>query len=71
MSFFLLKSSANATPEFQGRGGEFIASQIIITLTNLLSAENFDMKQLCIVENKKCWHLFVDIVVRSEKFKFY
>lgn len=56
-------SSANATPEFQGRGGDSIASQIVNILTNLFSTENFDLSQLCIVEGKKCWHLYIDIVV--------
>ena len=56
-------SSANATPEFQGRGGEQIASQIVNILANLFSSKNFDLTQLCIVPGKKCWNLNVDIVV--------
>lgn len=56
-------SSANATPEFQGRGGESIAAQIVNILTNLFSTKNFDLNQLCIVEGKKCWHFYIDIVV--------
>ncbi len=67
LSDFCLSSSANATPEFQGRGGEQIASQIVNILTNLFSSKNFDLKQLCIVNGKKCWHLYVDIVVSLKK----
>ena len=59
----LFKSSANATPEFQGRGGEAIASQIVNILNNIFSTKNFDLTQLCIAESKKCWHLYIDIVV--------
>lgn len=59
----LIFSSANAAPEFQGRGGDEIASQIVNLLTNLYSSKNFDLSQLCIVSGKKCWHLFIDIVV--------
>ena len=32
--YFFLLSSANANPEFQGRGGENIASKIVNTLNN-------------------------------------
>jgi len=62
-SNFQFSSSANAAPEFQGRGGERIASQIVNVLSSLFSTENFDLTQLCIVNGKKCWHLFVDLVV--------
>ena len=61
--YFFLLSSANANPEFQGRGGENIASKIVNTLNNIFSVNNFDLSQLCISEGKKCWHLYVDIVV--------
>lgn len=60
---FFVDCSANATPEFQGRGGEKIAAQIVNILTNLFSTKNFDLSQLCIVEGKKCWHLYIDIVL--------
>ena len=60
---FFVDCSANATPEFQGRGGEQIASQIVNILTNLFSSSNFNLEQLCIVPGKKCWRLNVDIVV--------
>ena len=58
------QSSANAAPEFQGRGGEKVANHIVNILSNIFSLSNFDLGQLCIVEGKKCWHLYVDIVVK-------
>jgi len=60
---FLVDCSANATPEFQGRGGENIASKIVNVLNNIFSVNNFDLTQLCIAEGKKCWHMYVDIVL--------
>lgn len=60
---FLVDCSANATPEFQGRGGENIASKIVNILDNIFSVNNFDLTQLCIVEGKKCWQIYVDIVL--------
>ncbi|CAF0767966.1 unnamed protein product [Brachionus calyciflorus] len=68
---FFVDCSANAAPEFQGRGGEQIASQIVNILTNLFSSKNFDLTQLCVVPGKKCWHLYVDIVLLESSGNLY
>lgn len=60
---FFIDCSAHANPEFQGRGGEQVASQIVNILSNLYSSHNFDLSSLCIVEAKKCWHVYIDIVL--------
>ncbi|XP_026731349.1 exosome complex component RRP42 [Trichoplusia ni] len=61
---FFVDCSANATPEFEGRGGE----QLAIGISNLMqrayhSSQAFNLKQLCIVESKQCWKLYVDILI--------
>lgn len=59
-------SSANATPDFQGRGGEDLA----VELANILSSaygspKTLDLRKFCILKGKKCWKLYVDILVSS------
>ncbi|KAL0851379.1 hypothetical protein ABMA28_007195 [Loxostege sticticalis] len=61
---FFVDCSANATPEFEGRGGEQLASSI----SNLMqrayhSSQAFNLKQLCIFEGKQCWKLYIDILI--------
>ncbi|PZC85700.1 hypothetical protein B5X24_HaOG215970 [Helicoverpa armigera] len=61
---FFVDCSANATPQFEGRGGE----QLAVGISNLLqsayhSSQAFDLKQLCILEGKQCWKLCVDILI--------
>lgn len=58
-------SSANAAPEFEGRGGEELAVMLGNTLaTAYESDEAFDTKDLCILPGQQCWKLYVDILVR-------
>ncbi|XP_076469813.1 exosome complex component RRP42-like [Babylonia areolata] len=61
---FFVDCSANATPEFQGRGGEELATAI----TNLLyraysSSTVLDVSSLCLLPGKYCWVLYVDVVL--------
>ncbi|XP_072945632.1 exosome complex component RRP42 [Epargyreus clarus] len=61
---FFVDCSANATPEFEGRGGE----QLAYCISNMLkeafhSRQAFDLKQLCILKGKQCWKLYVDILI--------
>ncbi|KAL8596848.1 hypothetical protein ACOMHN_027177 [Nucella lapillus] len=61
---FFVDCSANATPEFQGGGGEELATAI----TNLLyraysSSTVLDTKSLCLLPGKFCWVLYVDVVL--------
>ena len=57
-------SSANATPDFEGRGGDALATEI----TNLLyraysSSTVLDLSSLCLLQGKHCWVLYVDVLV--------
>ncbi|XP_045447650.1 exosome complex component RRP42 [Melitaea cinxia] len=61
---FFVDCSANATPEFEGRGGEQLANNISNMMQRAYnSSQAFDLKQLCILEGKQCWKLYVDILI--------
>lgn len=57
-------SSANAAPEFEGRGGEDLASDITNMMRQAYADPNtLDMKSLCVAERQHCWILYIDILV--------
>lgn len=61
---FFVDCSANATPEFEGRGGEELGQDIALCLTTAFNSKNaLDLTSLCIVKQKLCWILYVDVVV--------
>ncbi|KAJ8919845.1 hypothetical protein NQ315_006374 [Exocentrus adspersus] len=61
---FFVDCSANATPDFEGRGGEELAVQISNALSSAYRSPNvFDLRKLCILKGKKCWKLYVDILL--------
>lgn len=60
----ILFSSANATPEFEGRGGEELGTEIANTLYRIFNNESsIDLKLLCINPREHCWVLYVDVLV--------
>ena len=64
LSFSCCYSSANAAPEFEGRGGEELASDITSVLTRAYADSNtLDMQSLCVAEGQHCWILYIDILV--------
>ncbi|XP_058809162.1 exosome complex exonuclease RRP42 [Phymastichus coffea] len=61
---FFVDCSANATPIFEGKGGEDLANEISNVLALAYqSPEALDLSQLSILPHKKCWKLFVDILI--------
>ncbi|XP_009462791.1 PREDICTED: exosome complex component RRP42 [Nipponia nippon] len=61
---FFVDCSANATPEFEGRGGEELGTEIANTLYRVFSSENsVDLKSLCINPREHCWVLYVDVLL--------
>lgn len=61
---FYVACSANATPDFEGRGGDTLATQIASSLTAAYRSNSaFDASQLCILRGKRCWKLYVDVLV--------
>ncbi|XP_035903125.1 exosome complex exonuclease RRP42 [Anopheles stephensi] len=61
---FFIDCSANATPEFEGRGGEQLATEISTTLAKAYESRNgFDLSALCIMAKHQCWKLYVDVLI--------
>jgi len=60
--YFYFCSSANATPAFEGRGGEQLAAELGRFLS-LAHNPVFNLNKLCIVTGQSCWKLFVDILI--------
>ncbi|CAG9763391.1 unnamed protein product [Ceutorhynchus assimilis] len=61
---FFVDCSANATPDFEGRGGEDLAVELANTLASAYqSRQAFDLRKMCILKGKKCWKLYVDILI--------
>ena len=63
-SVALLYSSANAAPEFEGRGGDDLGTEIANTLYRIFNNKSsVDLKSLCINPREHCWILYVDVLV--------
>ncbi|CAK9830681.1 Exosome complex component RRP42 [Anthophora retusa] len=61
---FFVDCSATATPVFEGKGGDELATTISNTLTNAYQSRNvFDLRTICILPRKKCWKMFVDVLI--------
>lgn len=61
---FFVDCSANATPEFEGRGGEELATEISSMLARAYDCPScMDLKQLCVVEAKQCWVIYIDVLL--------
>jgi len=63
-SCVLFSSSANATPEFEGRGGEELATEISSMLSRAYECPScLNLKKLAVVDGKQCWVIYVDVLV--------
>nr|SVE93864.1 EOG090X0CWA [Scapholeberis mucronata] len=61
---FFVDCSANATPEFEGRGGEDLANEISQFLHKAyLVGSTLDVAELCVLPGHQCWILYVDILI--------
>jgi exosome complex component RRP42 len=61
---FSVDCSANATPEFEGRGGEDLATEISRLLGRAYGHKSvFDLDQLIVLEGVQCWVLYIDILI--------
>ncbi|XP_055380092.1 exosome complex component RRP42 [Condylostylus longicornis] len=61
---FFVDCSANATPAFEGRGGEELAVELADTLAKAYeSTSAFDLTTLCILTGQQCWKLYVDVLI--------
>ncbi|KAK2090988.1 Exosome complex component RRP42 [Saguinus oedipus] len=58
--------SANATPEFEGRGGDDLGTEIANTLYRIFNNKSsVDLKTLCISPREHCWVLYVDVLMKA------
>ncbi|GAM17782.1 hypothetical protein SAMD00019534_009570 [Acytostelium subglobosum LB1] len=54
----------SASPEFEGKGAEYINVELAKQLERLLTQGNaLDLASLCIVPGKYCWNLYIDAIV--------
>ncbi|XP_077865994.1 exosome complex exonuclease RRP42-like [Saccoglossus kowalevskii] len=61
---FFVDCSANADPEFEGRGGGILATEISNTIQRIFDSKDIvDLEKLCIMPKETCWVLYVDVVV--------
>ncbi|XP_056154577.1 exosome complex component RRP42 [Lampris incognitus] len=61
---FFVDCSANATPEFEGRGGEELGTELSNTLYKVFNNNcGMDLKSLCISPRELCWVLHVDVLL--------
>ncbi|XP_060658993.1 exosome complex exonuclease RRP42 [Drosophila sulfurigaster albostrigata] len=61
---FFVDCSANATPEFEGRGGSNLAQELILSLQNAYESPlAFDYRTLCLIPGQQCWKLYIDILI--------
>ncbi|KAM7384496.1 hypothetical protein PAMA_011715 [Pampus argenteus] len=61
---FFVDCSANATPEFEGRGGEELGTELSNTLYKVFNNKHsVDLKGLCISAGEHCWVLYVDVLL--------
>ncbi|XP_076850138.1 exosome complex component RRP42 isoform X2 [Brachyhypopomus gauderio] len=61
---FFVDCSANATPEFEGRGGEELGVELSNTLYKVFgSRRSLDLRRLCICPGEHCWVLYVDVLL--------
>ena len=57
-------SSANASPEFEGRGGEELAGDLAKALERAYRNKSaIDRGSLCIIPGQQCWVLYIDALV--------
>lgn len=63
--FFYFFSSANASPEFEGRGGDELGAMLAKSLEKAYNHKSaIDLESLCILPGKQCWVLYIDALVR-------
>jgi len=59
---FAADFSANASPAFEGHGGESIVNELVAVLNHAVLTA-IDRKKLCVVPGRSVWTLYVDILV--------
>ncbi|XP_015585207.1 exosome complex component RRP42 [Cephus cinctus] len=61
---FFVDCSANATPAFEGKGGDSLATEISNTLALAYQSPHaINLKTLSILPHQQCWKIYVDILI--------
>ena len=61
---FFISSSALASPEFEGRGGEDLGQHLAHKLAEAYQNDAvLDLSSLCVIPGQQCWVLYVDALV--------
>jgi len=61
---FFVDCSANAAPEFEGKGGDELGTEISNVLATAYQSSNaIDLRKLSILPHQKCWKIYVDILI--------
>jgi len=60
---FFVDCSANASPIFEGRGGDDLAVQLAAALKRTFCKGTLDGETLCAIPGKACWILYIDALV--------
>ncbi|XP_055509147.1 exosome complex component RRP42 [Leucoraja erinacea] len=61
---FFVDCSANATPQFEGRGGDDLGTEITNTLYRMFdNSSSLELAALCITPRDHCWVLYVDVLL--------
>jgi len=60
---FFVDCSANASPVFEGRGGDDLALELSKSLERTFCQGSLDLSSLCIIPGKSCWTLYIDALI--------
>lgn len=61
---FNVDCSPNATPQFQGRGGDDLSAIIKSLLTRAYKNRlAVNLEKLCVIPKRNCWALYVDVLI--------
>jgi len=61
---FSVECCPSASPEFEGRGAEFLNAELARLLENTMTkSPDIDFKSLCIVPQSHCWILYIDALI--------
>lgn len=61
---FTVECCPSASPEFEGRGAEYLNVETAQLLERVMNNESVvDLKKLCIIPRVQCWVIFVDVLV--------
>ncbi|XP_057292268.1 exosome complex component RRP42-like [Hydractinia symbiolongicarpus] len=60
---FFVDCSANASPIFEGRGGDELALELSSALQRMFCKNTLNLASLCVIPGKTCWVLYIDALV--------